>query len=360
MINFSVDLAELGLVPDRAVRWAIRRLLKRRIQQVAEQRVDQLADLLRSQPLAVATDVANRQHYECPTEFFLQVLGPNLKYSCCLYDDAGATLEQAERAMLDLTCRRADLADGQQILELGCGWGSLTLWMAARYPASSITAVSNSKTQQAFIQQRAAERGLDNIRVICSDIRHFDTTTRFDRIVSVEMFEHVRNYEELFRRVAGWLEKQGQVFVHVFCHRSRPYLFESDSGQGRAGDWMSRHFFTGGTMPSIDLFDQFDDSLAVDRLWKVNGQHYARTCDAWLDNLDRHRDQLDSLLRRDLGPLGARRWLGRWRLFFMACSELFQYNGGEEWMVTHYLMKKADQTPHQQNSSRQLTTSTSE
>jgi cyclopropane-fatty-acyl-phospholipid synthase len=247
-------------------------------------------------------------------------------------------LAEAEVEMLRRTCERALIKDGMRVLELGCGWGSLTLWIAEQFPACKITAVSNSASQRSFIEARARERGLTNVRIITADMRDFTTHETFDRIVSVEMFEHMRNYELLFRQVSKWLKPKGKAFVHVFCHRNSPYLFETEG----AANWMGRHFFTGGMMPSEDLFSHFADDLAIEKQWRVNGMHYWRTCEAWLSNLDRHRDAILDCFRADLSDRDAKLSLQRWRIFFMACAELFRYRGGDEWFVSHYLFESAD------------------
>ena len=293
------------------------------------------AELCRA-PVAIETDAANAQHYEVPAEFFVRALGPHLKYSACLWDRA-RTLAEAEADMLALTCARADLSDGQDVLELGCGWGSLTLWMAERYPASRVTGVSNSASQRAFILARAAERGLGNVDVITADMRTFVAPGTYDRVVSVEMFEHLRNYHEVLRRIAQWLRPDGRLFVHVFCHRRFAYPFEVDGD----GDWMARHFFTGGLMPSADLLPRFDDHLVVEDSFLLDGTHYARTAEAWLANTDRHTAELRRVLDTATGGDGARA-VRRWRLFFMACAELFGHAGGSEWPVAHYRFRHAE------------------
>lgn len=332
-----IDFAEAGLVPDVFVRLGIRQLLKARLRRGPSSSEADFADQLRQGPLAIATSAANDQHYEVPPAFFQHILGPRLKYSACLFPFDDTPLADAEEFMLDETCRRAQLADGMRVLELGCGWGSLTLWMAERYPAAEVTAISNSHRQRQFISEQASQRGLTNVRVITADIRDFATSDKFDRVVSVEMFEHVRNYEQLFRRLSDWLTADGRAFVHIFCHRSQPYLFETEG----ASNWMGRHFFTGGTMPSENLFQHFSDALSIEAQWRYSGIHYWRTCEAWLKNLDRHHATLLAHFSRDLGDQEARIWLQRWRIFLMACAELFRYRRGTEWFVAHYRFCKS-------------------
>jgi cyclopropane-fatty-acyl-phospholipid synthase len=337
-----IDLAEARLLPDALVRIGIRRLLARRAHRASSRGPDELrrqekdfAEQLRHSPLAVATDKANEQHYEVPAEFFQYVLGPRMKYSCCLFASARTRLAQAEEAMLQVTCQRAELADNMRVLDLGCGWGSLTLWIAEHYPGCTVTAVSNSTRQRAYIQQRAEAAGHGNVHVVTADMREFKADGQFDRVVSVEMFEHMRNYQRLLHRVAGWLTPQGKAFLHIFCHRDAPYLFQ-DTG---TTDWMSRHFFTGGMMPSENLLRQFEEDLQVEAQWRVDGRHYWRTCEAWLHNLDRQQTSVLECLSRDLAPREARRTMQRWRMFFMACAELFRFRGGRQWFVSHYRLR---------------------
>lgn len=336
-MSLGIALAERGVLPDTLTRFGIRRLLADRIasERAEPARGSAFVASLGQAPLAIEQAAANRQHYEVPPGFYELVLGPRLKYSSCWYETGTETLAQAEEAMLALTCRRAGLADGQRILEIGCGWGSLTLWMAGRYPASRIIAVSNSAPQRRFILGRAAALGLDNIEVHTADIVQWQPAeTGFDRVVSVECFEHLRNYRELFRRIASWLKPDGALFTHVFCHRDLAYPFETDGD----GNWMGRHFFTGGIMPSEDLFARFSDHLQVAERWRVDGRHYARTARHWLDNLDARRPAAERALT-GLPPAEARRQAERWRMFFMACDELFAYRGGSEWFVTHQLLR---------------------
>jgi cyclopropane-fatty-acyl-phospholipid synthase len=315
-------------VPDFLIRRGIRRLLGDRLRQEVDHSADLWAEQCRHGPIAIETAAANAQHYEVPSKFFESILGPRLKYSACLFESPSTDLAAAETAMLELASSRAELQDGQSILELGCGWGSWALWMAERFPRSEIAAVSNSRTQKAFIDSRIRERGLRNLEVTTCDMNSFATDRSFDRVVSVEMFEHMHNHRELLRRVRSWLRSSGKAFLHVFCHKTLAYPFETDG----ADNWMGRHFFSGGMMPSFDWFSRFADDLVVEQQWAVNGTHYSRTLEAWLENLDRRRGELKRLFPAE----DAARMLQRWRIFLMASSELFAFRGGEEWFVGHY------------------------
>jgi cyclopropane-fatty-acyl-phospholipid synthase len=338
-----IGLAERGLLPDRLIRMGIRRLCAQRLREeragdsaMAWDRCMDGVDELRTSPVAIHTDAANAQHYELPPRFFELCLGKRLKYSSCYYPRGDETLEQAEEAMLSLYGERAQLADGQDVLELGCGWGSLTLWMAQRYPQSRITAVSNSTPQREFILARCRALGLGNVEVITQDVNRLQLPpARFDRCVSIEMFEHMRNYATLLERVASWLRADGKLFVHIFCHRELMYPFET---QGE-DNWMGRHFFTGGLMPSADTLLWFQNDLTIERQWRLSGTHYAKTANAWLANQDRNRDDVMRVLESAYGTQ-ARVRHQRWRMFWMACAELFGYRDGNEWLVTHYLFSK--------------------
>jgi len=342
----TLDLAERGWVPAPLLRHGVRRLLRERLRAESARhaaRAERLAawtEDMRRAPIALVPEKANEQHYEVPPAFFELVLGPRLKYSSGYYADPQASLASAEEEMLALTALRADLDDGQEVLELGCGWGSLTLWMAEHFRRSRILAVSNSAPQREFVRARARERGLANVEVLTRDMNAFEAPRRFDRIVSVEMFEHMRNWEQLLARAAGWLSPGGRLFLHVFAHRAYAYPFEVRD----ASDWMSAHFFSGGMMPSVDLLDHLRTPFEVEERWPVPGTHYARTAEDWLANLERRRPEALAILRRVHGA-DAPRWYQRWRLFFLACAELFGYAGGEEWLVVHQRLRLAEDAP---------------
>ncbi|MET0660021.1 MAG: cyclopropane-fatty-acyl-phospholipid synthase family protein [Steroidobacteraceae bacterium] len=338
----AISWTEQGLVPDTVIRTAIRRLLRARLTELRCDDIEHVSEVtarfvadMNVGPIAPLPEKANEQHYELPAEFFREVLGPYRKYSACLWREGVESLEQAEAAALETTCDRADLTDGQRILELGCGWGSLSLYMAARYPRASIVAVSNSNAQREYIVGEARRRRLNNLVVLTRDMNDFDIEARFDRVVSIEMFEHMRNYAGLFERISRWLVPGGRFFLHIFVHRNVPYEFvERD-----ADDWMSRHFFSGGMMPSAGLPLHFQDHLRLQRQWSWSGLHYASTANAWLANLDAHRKQVLPILASVHGLDEAEIWLQRWRIFFMACAELWGFREGREWFVSHYLFE---------------------
>ena len=342
-IDALVRQAEAGRVPDAFIRLGIRRLIRSRLSQEGigdparlKARQQELLRQLQCGPIAEHTAAANAQHYDTPPAFFRETLGPRMKYSACLWPTGTATLAEAEERMLELYAERARLRDGMRVLDLGCGWGSFALWLARRHPHSRILAVSNSAEQRRFIAETATAEGLANVEARTANVSAFAPGERFHRIVSVEMFEHMRNLAELMRRISSWLAEDGTLFVHVFCHRSVAYPFESEGG----GDWMARHFFTGGIMPARDTLAHFQEHMVLEQVWEVPGKHYQRTARAWLDNLDRHRDAASRALSTaphgNAGGREARLRLQRWRMFFMACEELFGWSGGDEWLVCHY------------------------
>jgi len=336
-MNLAIQLAERRILSDSLIRKGMRKLLAERLQQIQShpKSAQDWVETLQQKPLAVETDAANDQHYEIPAPYFKDVLGPHLKYSSGIWPDGCDSLEDSEAAMLELSCERAELSDGQHVLELGCGWGSLSLWMAAHYPKSQITSISNSKSQREYIQSLAQKRGLKNLTVITCDINEFAPNGTFDRLVSVEMFEHVRNHRALFERIQDWLKPEGKIFIHIFAHRSHSYLFEANNSK----DWMSKYFFTGGIMPSVDLLPTAAENFTAEDSWQINGTHYSKTLEAWLDKQDAREPEVLKILQTCYGK-DAKRWLQRWRMFYMACSELFAYNEGQEWFVMHYRFAK--------------------
>jgi cyclopropane-fatty-acyl-phospholipid synthase len=337
-VSRIIETAERVPLPDVVVRAAIQRLCAHTAAQLAGGSADSdafLADEMAARAIAEHTDEAKARHYEVPAEFFGHVLGPNRKYSSCFYKEPASTLREAEEEALRQTVEHADIADGQSILELGCGWGPLSLWMARQFPNSAVTAVSNSRAQREYIETEAAARGLKNLRVVTADMDVFDPERQFDRIVSVEMFEHMTNWRELMTRAKSWLVPDGRFFMHIFTHRSGAYLFDRDDGE----DWIAQHVFTGGVMPSHHLVRQYSDLFEVEKEWRWSGTHYQRTAFGWLGNFDAHRDRIEAILRDVYGDDTAL-WMRRWRWFFLATAGLFGHADGSEWGVSHYRMKK--------------------
>jgi cyclopropane-fatty-acyl-phospholipid synthase len=336
---------ERGLIPDSVIRSGIRQLCRQRLRDIhaddpeaSGQELGAFIAQMDRSPVALVPELANEQHYEVPPAFFMAVLGRHAKYSCCHWGAATANLDEAEAEALRLTCDRAGIADGMKVLDLGCGWGSLSLWMAEHFPACTITSVSNSAPQAGHIRRQAEVRGLDNIEVLTRDMNDFEAPGRYDRIVSVEMFEHMRNYRSLFGRISGWLVPGGRFFMHIFCHRSCVYEFRDEG----PADWMGRHFFSGGIMPSDDLPLHFQDDLRLLQRHRWSGRHYERTANAWLANMDARREHIMPIMAATYGEQDAARWFQRWRIFFMACAELFGYRDGREWYVAHYLFERRE------------------
>ena len=340
-------LVERNLVPDAVLRAGIRRNLREKcvvryknVEDELEREQEFIEDLRRRETIAEATDAANEQHYEVPTAFYELCLGSRLKYSCCLYeDDEGeGGLDGAELAMLETYSERAEIRDGMSILELGCGWGSLSLFLAETYPNSTVVGLSNSRTQKEHVDAAAKKRGLTNVRIVTRDVNEFEPPNagEYDRIVSIEMFEHMKNYDALFKRCERWLKVGGMMFVHIFCHKWYPFHYDVED----ESDWMSKYFFTGGTMPTDRMFAYFAGKLHFKRQWRVNGKHYSRTCEDWLKNLDANYAKAAPILDETYGRENRTKWYVYWRLFFLSCSELFKYNGGNDWYVSHYLFEK--------------------
>ncbi len=343
MIKVLINLAEKGFLPDLLIRLGIKRLCGQRLSETntlgleaLENSHQQWIDLLTESPVAIVPEKANEQHYEVPPKFFELVLGANLKYSSGYWSKEVFSLDESELEMLKITCERAGLVDGQDILELGCGWGSLTCFMAQKFPNSKITAVSNSKDQRNFIQQKNDKLNLQNIKVFTADMNDFSTDEKFDRVISIEMFEHMRNYDELLKRIDGWLKQNGKLFVHIFSHKEVAYPFE-DKGDG---DWMAREFFSGGQMPSHRLLMSFPDRMKIEKNWRVSGTHYEKTSLAWLRKMDTNKIEVLELFKTTYGEKDASEWFQRWRIFFMSCEVLFGFNEGSEWGVSHYLFEK--------------------
>ena len=343
MISFLIKLAEKKLIPDFVIRQGIRILLKKRIHSLVSNNPEkniqdkiQFITKMNLSSIAIVPELANEQHYEIPADFYNYCLGKHKKYSSCYWAEKTRNLDEAELLSLKLSSKHAKLTNGLNILELGCGWGSLTLWMAKQYPKSNITAVSNSSSQKLYILDQAKKRKLKNISVITEDMNKFNPKARYDRVVSVEMIEHMRNHKKLFQKIASWLKPDGLFFMHIFVHKSQPYLFEVQEKD----DWMSQYFFSGGMMPSEDLPLFFQDNLKIIDQWSWSGVHYEMTANAWLKNIDANKDKVISVLKVVYGENDSKKWFQRWRIFFMSCAELWGYENGKEWKVVHYLFKK--------------------
>lgn len=338
LVTSAIHALQDQPMPDFVTRPAICMLVsnaRKRLNASSASEAD-FARAMSERPVAERADAANAQHYELPPEFFRLILGPRLKYSSCLYRTGFESLGEAEEIALGETCVHADVRDGQAILELGCGWGSLSLWMAERMPNARIVAVSNSASQRSHIEAQAARRRLTNLTVITADMNDFAIDDRFDRIVSVEMFEHMANWRALLTRAKAWLKPDGRMFLHVFTHRSTPYRFDA----GDRSDFIAQHFFTGGIMPSHGLIRCFPDLFEVEHEWRWSGDNYRRTAEQWLANFDAADPAIDAILREVYGR-DAGRWRHRWRLFFLATAGLFGDSGGEEWAVSHYRLSPA-------------------
>jgi cyclopropane-fatty-acyl-phospholipid synthase len=337
-----ISLIERGWVPDSLIRTGIRQLLRKRLSDEKnnfkkKDHFNSFVGTLCSRPIAVDTSKANDQHYELPPTFFNLILGKYNKYSSCYWGDGATSLDEAEASSLKITCERAELSDDMDILELGCGWGSLSLWIAEKYPKSRVTSISNSNQQREFINRAAKLKNLNNLTVVTCDMNSFNAETKFDRVVSVEMFEHMQNYERLMENISSWLKINGKLFVHIFCHQRFAYFFSIEGSD----NWMGRYFFTGGLMPSEDLLLKFQKNISLDNQWRWNGCHYKLTSNAWLKNMDREKINILPILEKVYGRNERNIWFQRWRIFFMACAELFGYNSGNQWLVAHYLFKKS-------------------
>ncbi len=342
-MSLLIEAMERAWLPDAVIRFGIRRLCAERLKSLEGYSMSDYVDQLRRSPIAIHTEAANEQHYELPPEFFSLVLGKNKKYSSAFWVEDCKSLDEAEGSALEATIARAEIQDGMSILELGCGWGSLTLAMAAKFPQAKIVALSNSSPQRLWIEEEARRRGLRNVRIITRNISTVEDLAaefgQFDRVVSVEMFEHLRNYEALFLNISAWLKPEGKLFVHIFTHKRYSYFFEVEGED----NWMGRYFFTGGQMPAHLLLAQFQKNLSLEKNWVWNGTHYGKTSEAWLENMDQHHVEIKRIFDRVYGAEAAR-WVQRWRVFFMSCAELFNYADGHEWGVSHYLFSNAKES----------------
>ena len=343
MIRSLIRLAEKGFLPDFLIRFGIRKLSKVRLDRAKYSTKEELAkrhqdwvSYLKKSPIALVPEKANEQHYEVPPLFFKYCLGPNLKYSSGYWPNHVNTLEESELAMLELSCERAKIEDGNTILELGCGWGSLTCFMAKKYPNSQITAVSNSKDQRKYILERCTKNKIKNVKVITADMNDFEIQDKFDNVISIEMFEHMRNYKKLLSKISNFINERGSLFIHIFAHEFLAYPFENEGD----GDWMAREFFSGGMMPSHNLLLYFQDDLKIDQVWRLSGTHYEKTSLAWLNEMDKNKRYIVEIFKETYGGKNAGIWFQRWRIFYLSCEQLFGYNNGTEWGVSHYRFVK--------------------
>ena len=344
MIDYFINQAEKGRIPDFLIKAGIRNLCSQRLKWVDEMEEENLVKhnenwvkKLKNSPIALVPEKANEQHYELPPKFFELVLGANLKYSCGLWNQ-NSDLDKSESDMLEIYIEKSGIKDGMDILELGCGWGSLTFFMAKSFPQSKITAVSNSNDQREYIESKCKLNNIENINVITCDMNDFNISKKFDTVISIEMFEHMRNYEKLLKKISSFLKEKGTLFVHIFSHKSIVYPYE-DRGPS---DWMAREFFSGGLMPSHDLLSNFQDDLKLQKKWVISGEHYKKTSYAWLQKLDKNKSTIIELFKKTYGTNEAIIWFNRWRIFFLACAEMFGMKNGSEWGVSHYLFKKGD------------------
>ena len=344
MLNIGIKLTELGLIPESILRLAIKKLLEQRLLEIPNNpeerhiKKESFIRELQSSPIALSTELANEQHYEVPPAFFQEIMGKYLKYSCGWFNEDTHSLDEAESNMLDLYIQRLEVANNQRILDLGCGWGSFTLYAASKFPDSQFVAVSNSNDQINYINHTAKERSLTNVQAIKQNMNDLSLDGSFDRIISVEMFEHMRNYGALLKNLRDHLNDTGKMFVHIFTHKDFPYPYEVRG----PSDWMSKYFFTSGLMPSHDIFSYFEDDFFVKNSWKVNGVHYAKTCNMWLQNHYKNKKNILNIF--DGHYPNIKQWFVRWQLFFLACEELFAYNEGNEWYVSHYLLEPKGQS----------------
>lgn len=355
--DWMYNLLATDLVPEPIIRAGIRNMLAHKIRteskpsaELQQKAISDFVTELKSCPIAIHTDSANRQHYEVPAQFFALVLGPRLKYSSALWHENTTDLAEAEVNMLDLYCQRADLSDGQTILDLGCGWGSLSLFLAEKFKKATIVAISNSTTQKEYIDSQSKLRGLNNLTVITANVADFDTELKFDRILSIEMFEHLKNYSDMLAKVSRWLNPDGKLFIHIFTHKRFAYHYEDKDGT----DWLTRHFFEGGTMPSEDLFSYFQEDLRIVQQWSLPGTHYQKTAEAWLKQMKDKRNEVIKIMKLTYGEKDAVKWWSFWKLFFLSCAELWGYKNGTEWTVSHYLFERNKSSPEQNKELKHL------